>query len=106
MPSTTAAKFYPSLPETWKSYQTRGFNLATGHWLDLTLILKPDDRNAATRAGPDAAVPAAQPAGVSPAESCRARSLRIPPRLLPIATMITYLAGKLAAALPPRPSWT
>ncbi len=43
MPSAMAAQLYPSLPETWKSYQTHGFNLATGHWLDLTLILKPDD---------------------------------------------------------------
>ncbi|MDQ2660223.1 MAG: hypothetical protein M3Y03_07355, partial [Verrucomicrobiota bacterium] len=41
MPSVLAAQLYPTLPPGWKSYRVKGFNLPTGHWVDLTLVLKP-----------------------------------------------------------------
>lgn len=41
MSTEIADKAYPALPAGWKSYRTRGFNTASGKWVDLTLILKP-----------------------------------------------------------------
>ena len=43
MSTEIADKAYPALPAGWKSYRTRGFNTASGNWVDLTLILKPAD---------------------------------------------------------------
>ena len=43
MSTEIARRAYPSLPAGWKSFRTRGFNTATGKWVDLTLILKPPD---------------------------------------------------------------
>ena len=43
MSTEIADKAYPALPAGWKSYRTRGFNTASGKWVDLTLILKPTE---------------------------------------------------------------
>lgn len=40
--TTLAAKTFPALPATWKTFTTRGFNIAKGKDVDLTLVLKPD----------------------------------------------------------------
>jgi 4-amino-4-deoxy-L-arabinose transferase-like glycosyltransferase len=42
LPTTLAAKTFPEPPATWKSCATRGFNVAKGKNVDLTLVLKPD----------------------------------------------------------------
>jgi hypothetical protein len=42
LPTTLIAKTFPDLPATWKSFTTRGFNIAKGKDVDLTLVLKPD----------------------------------------------------------------
>jgi 4-amino-4-deoxy-L-arabinose transferase-like glycosyltransferase len=41
VPTPLAAKIYPTLPQNWKSFSTRGINIAKGKRVDLTLILKP-----------------------------------------------------------------
>jgi 4-amino-4-deoxy-L-arabinose transferase-like glycosyltransferase len=41
LPTSTAAKIYPTLPEGWKSFRTQGINIAKGKRVDLTLVLKP-----------------------------------------------------------------
>jgi 4-amino-4-deoxy-L-arabinose transferase-like glycosyltransferase len=43
VPATLAEKIYPQLPNAWKRFSTRGFNVAKGKRVDLTLILKPGD---------------------------------------------------------------
>jgi 4-amino-4-deoxy-L-arabinose transferase-like glycosyltransferase len=55
MPTDLAQRLYPSLPPGWKSYATRGFNIANGKRVDLTLILKPTG-NGATVADSDRSV--------------------------------------------------
>jgi len=42
LPTALTAKTFPDLPGTWKSFTTRGFNIAKGKHVDLTLVLKPD----------------------------------------------------------------
>ena len=42
LPTALAAKTFPDPPATWKSFSTRGFNIAKGKRVDLTLVLKPD----------------------------------------------------------------
>lgn len=42
LPTELAGKIYPMLPDDWKDFRARGFNLAKGKRVDLTLILKPD----------------------------------------------------------------
>src|SRR6266481_3705030 len=42
LPTALAAKTFPDPPTTWKSFTTRGFNIAKGKRVDLTLVLKPD----------------------------------------------------------------
>ena len=42
LPTTVVTKVFPNLPATWKSFSTRGFNIAKGKDVDLTLVLKPD----------------------------------------------------------------
>ncbi len=42
LPTARAAKTFPDPPATWKSFSTRGFNIAKGKRVDLTLVLKPD----------------------------------------------------------------
>jgi len=42
LPTDVANKIYPQLPADWKSFSTRGFNIAKGKRADLTLILKPE----------------------------------------------------------------
>ena len=42
LPTALTAKTFPDLPGTWKSFTTRGFNIAKGKDVDLTLVLKPD----------------------------------------------------------------
>jgi 4-amino-4-deoxy-L-arabinose transferase-like glycosyltransferase len=42
MPTNTATELYPTLPDGWKSFSTRGFNAVKGKRSDLTLILKPE----------------------------------------------------------------
>ncbi|MDP9254620.1 MAG: hypothetical protein M3O66_06770, partial [Verrucomicrobiota bacterium] len=41
LPTSLAAKLYPALPSNSKEFSTRGFNIAKGKRVDLTLILKP-----------------------------------------------------------------
>ncbi len=41
VPTPLAAKIFPVLPPSWKSFGTQGFNIPKGKWVDLTLILKP-----------------------------------------------------------------
>jgi 4-amino-4-deoxy-L-arabinose transferase-like glycosyltransferase len=38
--STLAAKIFPSLPSSWKTFSTHGLNIAKGRNVDLTLLLK------------------------------------------------------------------
>ena len=42
LPTALAAKTFPDPPASWKSFSTRGFNIAKGKRVDLTLVLKPD----------------------------------------------------------------
>ena len=42
LPTDLAAKIYPVLPNDWKNFRARGFNIAKGKRVDLTLILKID----------------------------------------------------------------
>lgn len=42
MPTQMANEIYPTLPDGWKSFSTRGFNAVKGKRSDLTLILKPE----------------------------------------------------------------
>ena len=42
LPTSLAAATFPERPATWKSFSTRGFNVAKGKDVDLTLVLKPD----------------------------------------------------------------
>ncbi len=41
LPTKTAQVLYPTLPRTWKSYRTAGWNFVKGRRIDLTMILKP-----------------------------------------------------------------
>lgn len=40
LPSTLADRLYPNLPSGYRKFSTRGFDIAKGRWVDLTLILK------------------------------------------------------------------
>ena len=40
LPTSLAARFYPTLPDAWKSFSVQGINIAKGRRVDLTLILK------------------------------------------------------------------
>jgi 4-amino-4-deoxy-L-arabinose transferase-like glycosyltransferase len=42
LPTALTAKTFPDPPAAWKSFTTRGFNIAKGKHVDLTLVLKPD----------------------------------------------------------------
>ena len=42
LPTALVAKTFPNSSPTWKSFTTRGFNVAKGKDVDLTLILKPE----------------------------------------------------------------
>jgi 4-amino-4-deoxy-L-arabinose transferase-like glycosyltransferase len=42
LPTDLAGKIYPVLPNDWKNFRARGFNIAKGKRVDLTLILKAD----------------------------------------------------------------
>jgi hypothetical protein len=42
LPTALLAKTFPDPPATWKSFSTRGFNIAKGKHVDLTLVLKPN----------------------------------------------------------------
>jgi 4-amino-4-deoxy-L-arabinose transferase-like glycosyltransferase len=42
LPTELAGKIYPTLPNDWKNFRARGFNIAKGKQADLTLILKPE----------------------------------------------------------------
>ena len=41
-PTSLASELFTSRPENWKTFSTRGFNIAKGKHVDLTLVLKPD----------------------------------------------------------------
>jgi len=41
-PPSLASELFTSRPENWKTFSTRGFNIAKGKHVDLTLVLKPD----------------------------------------------------------------
>ncbi len=40
LPTSEAERLYPTLPSGYRKFSTRGFNIARGRWVDLTLILK------------------------------------------------------------------
>jgi len=42
LPSALVTKVFPTLPPTWKTFSTDGFNVAKGKHVDLTLVLKPE----------------------------------------------------------------
>lgn len=42
IPTPIATALYPTLPDRWKTFRTRGINTATGKRQDLTLLLKPE----------------------------------------------------------------
>jgi 4-amino-4-deoxy-L-arabinose transferase-like glycosyltransferase len=42
VPTPMAQEIFPALPLSWKSFSARGFNIAKGKRVDLTLILKPE----------------------------------------------------------------
>ena len=42
IPTSLAATLFPNHPSDWKMFSTRGFNVAKGKHVDLTLVLKPD----------------------------------------------------------------
>jgi len=42
VPTSSVQTLFPNHPQTWKSFPTRGFNIAKGKNVDLTLVLKPE----------------------------------------------------------------
>jgi hypothetical protein len=42
LPTPLVPKVFPTPPATWKSFTARGFNVAKGKDVDLTLVLKPE----------------------------------------------------------------
>jgi hypothetical protein len=42
MPTSLAATLFPNHPADWQMFSTRGFNIAKGQPVDLTLLLKPE----------------------------------------------------------------
>lgn len=40
LPSAVAQKLYPTLPSGYRKFDTHGFDMAKGRWVDLTLIMK------------------------------------------------------------------
>ena len=42
LPAADASETFPTLPASWKTFSTSGFNIAKGKHVDLTLVLKPD----------------------------------------------------------------
>ena len=42
VPTSLAATLFPNHPGDWKVFSTRGFNVANGREIDLTLVLKPN----------------------------------------------------------------
>ncbi len=40
VPSAVADRLYPTLPRGYRKFSTRGIDIATGRWVDLTLIIK------------------------------------------------------------------
>ena len=42
VPTSAAETLFADRPRDWKSFSTRGFNIAKGKSVDLTLVLKPE----------------------------------------------------------------
>ncbi len=42
VPTSLVEPLFPNHPQTWRSFSTRGFNIAKGKRVDLTLVLKPE----------------------------------------------------------------
>jgi 4-amino-4-deoxy-L-arabinose transferase-like glycosyltransferase len=42
LPTELAGKIYPALPNDWKDFRARGFNIVNGKRANLTLVLKPE----------------------------------------------------------------
>jgi 4-amino-4-deoxy-L-arabinose transferase-like glycosyltransferase len=42
VPTSLVQALFPNPPQAWKSFRTRGFNIAKGKQVDLTLVLKPE----------------------------------------------------------------
>ena len=42
MPTAIVEKIFPTIPTSWKTFRTPGFNIAKGKHVDLTMILKPE----------------------------------------------------------------
>jgi hypothetical protein len=42
VPSSIVQDLFPNQPQAWRSFPTRGFNIAKGRRVELTLLLKPE----------------------------------------------------------------
>ena len=42
VPTSSVQTLFSNHPKAWKSFPTRGFNIAKGKKVDLTLVLKPE----------------------------------------------------------------
>ena len=42
VPTSAVGTLFADRPQDWKSFSTRGFNIAKGKQVDLTLALKPE----------------------------------------------------------------
>lgn len=42
LPSSSMETLFPNRPDNWKTFSTRGFNIAGGKWVELTLLIKPE----------------------------------------------------------------
>jgi hypothetical protein len=42
VPTSLVQTLFPNHPETWTSFPGRGFNIAKGKQIELTLMLKPE----------------------------------------------------------------
>jgi hypothetical protein len=42
VPTSAAGTLFADPPRDWKIFSTRGFNVAKGKFVDLTLVLKPE----------------------------------------------------------------
>jgi len=42
VPTPLADTFFPEAPDNWKTFSTRGFNIAKWKQVDVTLVLKPE----------------------------------------------------------------
>ncbi len=46
VPTPMCERIFPTLPPSWKTFRTQGFNIVKGKRVDLTLIMKQDSESA------------------------------------------------------------